>query len=615
MLQKSYTNAERLASAVEQLGPTYVKFAQAVSSRPDIVPKSLADALSVLQDDMIPFDSATAKQIIRSELTNRNRSNSNNNNNNYSTATTSSGGGGQQNTISAIFEKDPGQLELFLQSLSVNPIAAASVGQVFSGTLPGFGKVAVKVQRPGIREIVERDAQLLRSVATWIESVPAISLFPGKSAADKDDDDHGDTIDLSSSNSNNNRLIATELVSSVDEFMSRLFEELDYHNEANNMEKFASLYSVRRGTAKQQTKVVVPEVLLDLCTDNVIVMEYIEGTKLTNVVNNEGDVPMDANANIAENLALVELCIDCTLSQLLDTGVMHADPHGGNLLKVKHPTTNYPDPYAVKETSKRKRIRKRLQQLKSSLSSGINTKELPQLGYLDFGMLSVVDPTVRDALVCAIVLLVFSRDVDRVANLFGELQLLPDEVVNSTSEMRALAQSLDQMFDDILTYPDNNDDDDNEEATKIPTLRFDKLLDYLVRLVPRFKFDLPPYFTNNARALSTLEGIARSLDPSFSVLQVVYPYALNRLLKNPSRSQVVDDTLQTLMRSKETGRIDRGKVDQMLDDAALITGFKRRKVLTDILKTRGGLRLMRMMVLEGLGDVLGLPQRSRRRSF
>ena len=288
-------------------------------------------------------------------------------------------------------------------------------------------------------------------------------------------------------------------------------------------------------------------------------------------------------------------------------------PTGGNLLKVKHPTINAPDPY-VNETSKRRRIRKRLHQMKKAFS---NTKELPQLGYLDFGMLSVVDPSVRDALVCAIVLLVFARDVDRVAQLFGELQLLPDKVVNSPQEMRALAQSLDRMFDEILIYPDPDDtltDDDSDETTQIPTLRFDKLLDALTRLVPRFQFDLPPYFLNNARALSTLEGIARSLDPTFSVLQVLYPYALNRLLRNPSNSKVVDDTLQTLVRSKETGRIDRRKVDQMLEDAALITGFKRRKVLLDILQTRGGLRLMRMMVQEGLGDFL-LRQKPQKRSF
>lgn len=291
------TNAQRLASAVEQLGPTYVKFAQAVSSRPDIVPKSLCDALSVLQDDMEAFDSETAKQIIRSELMAKS---------------------------SIIFPtNDPEKLETFLQSLSSEPVAAASVGQVFSGVLPGYGKVAIKVQRPGIREVVERDAHLLRSVATWIESVPAIP-FPGSNRKKTKKDSQSTLEDMTG----NSRLIATELVSSVDEFMSRLFEELDYHNEANNMEKFASLYSIRRGTSKESTKVVVPEVFLDLCTDNVIVMEWIEGTKLTNVVNEGEGGSTDNSALVAENLALVELCIDCTLSQLLDTGVLHADLHG-----------------------------------------------------------------------------------------------------------------------------------------------------------------------------------------------------------------------------------------------------------------------------------------------
>ena len=253
-----------------------------------------------------------------------------------------------------------------------------------------------------------------------------------------------------------------------------------------------------------------------------------------------------------------------------------------------------------------------LRKLRKKVSK--NNTHLPQLGYLDFGMLSRVDPKVRDALVCAVVLLVFARDVARVANLFGELQLLPDDVVNNPNEMTALELALDRLFDQVLIYPDTKTLTD-DSATQIPSLRFDKLLDALTRLIPRFRFDLPPYFLNNARALSTLEGIARSLDPSFSVLQVVYPYALNRLLKNPSESSVVDNTLQTLIRSQETGRIDHSKVGKLLDDASLITGYTRRKVLFDILKTRGGLRLTRMIIAEGVMDKLFPSYRNRRRSF
>ena len=95
------------------------------------------------------------------------------------------------------------------------------------------------------------------------------------------------------------------------------------------------------------------------------------------------------------------------------------------------------------------------------------------------------------------------------------------------------------------------------------------------------------------RALSTLEGIARTLDPSFNVLQVMYPTALNRMMQNPSNSPVVDETLQNLIRSKETGRIDRGKISKLLRDSALISGYSRRKVLLDVLRTRGGRRLIR----------------------
>ena len=97
-------------------------------------------------------------------------------------------------------------------------------------------------------------------------------------------------------------------------------------------------------------------------------------------------------------------------------------------------------------------------------------------------MLSTVDASVRDALVCAVVLLVFARDVDSVANMFGELQLLPDDIVADKQEMAALAQSLNQTFDEVLIYPDPDTITD-DVATQIPSLRFDKLLDAVCSLL------------------------------------------------------------------------------------------------------------------------------------
>lgn len=502
--------ASQVALALEEMGPTYVKFGQALSARPDIVPRSLATALSKLQDEMQPFENALAKDIIRKELAAK------------------------------------PLVQDLLDSLSDTPVSAASIGQVYSAYL-GSQKVAIKVQRPGIRDLVQQDATLLLTMVKLIESIPAIPKIqqPGK-----------------------DRLISTDLSGAVEEFMSRITEELDYRNEANNIQKFASLYSHRRQTIQDHSsttsnmQVVVPQPYMDLCTDNVLVMEWIDGTKL---------VDLQSEDTSRDSLLLIEKGIECTLSQLLETGVLHADPHGGNLWKVAEQT---------KEGS-----------------------TIQRLGYVDFGLLSTVPVAVRDGLVCAVAELVFARNVTAVASLFGELQLIPQDILNDPSERAALAQSLNQALSDVLQY--SHGKHTSTTATNIPNLRFDKLLDALARLVPRFRFQLPPYFLNNARALGTLEGMAREIDPTFNVLQVLYPYALTRLLENPNDSPVVESTLQSLIRSPITGRVDRKRVQKLLDDSTILTGYSRPKVIRDILKSKSGPRLARILLQEQLREVLG----------
>lgn len=235
------------------------------------------------------------------------------------------------------------------------------------------------------------------------------------------------------------------------------------------------------------------------------------------------------------------------------------------------------------------------------------------LGYLDFGLISSIPEQVRDALICSVSLQVFERDVDAVSELFGELQLIPQHILNDESERAALADALHITFENSLLYPDPTVSSSGEEITAIPDLKFDKLLDSLSRLVPRFQFDLPPYFINNARALSTLEGIAKSLDPSFNVLTIMYPYALTRLLQNPSQSPVVERTLQTLIRSTD-GKINRQKILRLLRDSALISGKSKRSVVWDIIKTKPGRKLTRSIIREDLREYLAESWRGRRKS-
>ncbi|KAL3778407.1 hypothetical protein ACHAW5_010081 [Stephanodiscus triporus] len=537
------SHALRLARALEALGPTYVKFGQALGSRPDVVPPSLAAALTRLQDDMEPFDSGLAGRIILGELA--------------GLVVVEGGTGG---------EGGPSREDLeALSSRLSSPVAAASIGQVYRATVPSLGEVAIKVRRPGVRSLVEADAMLLVSVAEFLESIPAWpSRRRGGRGRDDDEDDDNDRPA---------RLFNTRLASAAREFMSRIFEELDYRNEASNVETFASLYS-DRGGASTDVGVVVPRVYPSWCTENVLVMEWIDGTKLTDfggggTTTTTPTGEEEDRTRREENLALVKVAIDATLSQLLVTGILHADPHAGNLLKVRR------DDGSV------------------------------ALGYLDFGLLSTIPTRVRDALICAVALQVFERDTASVSALFGELQLIPQGVLDDEGERAALEEALRIAFDNSLIYPktDLTGSSSSEVVTAIPDLKFDKLLDSLSRLVPRFQFDLPPYFINNARALSTLEGIAKSLDETFNVLTIMYPYALNRLLHNPSQSMVVERTLQALIRSSD-GKIDRRKIRRLLRDSASISGLSKRRVVWDVIKTRPGRKLTRSIVGEELMRVL-----------
>jgi aarF domain-containing kinase len=596
--------AEQFTRYLERLGATYVKFGQALSSRPDIVPRSLAVALSKLQDDMDVLDDrrntnavrlATAegaREVLRREYTSKDS---------LSSST-------EQQHLPHF--RDVEEMEEFLATLSEEPVAAASIGVVYSGILPGKNKgtknnhpggqkVAIKIQRPNVKETVQKDAKLLRRAAELIESIPSFRGDSGNTAASNNGNPH-----------QTDRLIRTNVTGAVDEFMTRLEEELDYRREANNLELFGKLYSDKRTPCSENKnsaselvnlpsgkdiKVVVPQVYKHLCTEKVLVMEWIDGVKLVDL--QARTTPRDENENDAreteETLELIRQGIDCTLSQLLETGILHADPHGGNLLKV---ASNAP------KTNRK--------------NGNVDAAVSYRLGYIDFGMLSTIPSTVQDGLICAVCQLIFANNVTAVSELFGELQLLPKEILEDPVESAALAEELTLAITKVLVFPTDEENTiaQAEGKPKIPTLRFDKLLDVLTRLVPRFRFQLPPYFLNNARALATLEGMAREVDPNFNILRNLYPYAINRIFSNPTNSPVVEGTLKSLIQTPSTGRIDIGKLRNLLKDASNFSGYSRLKVVKDIARSKSGPGLVgKLMREQTMGRVM-LRRRSRSRS-
>lgn len=193
------------------------------------------------------------------------------------------------------------------REISAEPVAAASLGQVYKARLLSGEVVAVKVQRPGLVDKLALDAHLLRVVAAPLQRyLQARSDFVGL----------------------------------VDETVGRMFEEVDYTREGRNAERFAALYATNSsdhskggGKIKRKTGgggkagVKVPAIFWNQTTRRVLTMEWIDGIKLT-----DHEAIKEANLNVQQ---LVDQGVMCSLQQLLEEGYFHADPHPGNLVVTR----------------------------------------------------------------------------------------------------------------------------------------------------------------------------------------------------------------------------------------------------------------------------------------
>lgn len=236
--------ARSLRRALEEGGVTFVKLGQLLSTRADLLPPMFADELGRLQDQVAPARADTVRALLADEL------------------------GGSPDDVFAEFDPEP--------------LAAASVAQVYRAKLRSGEDVVVKVQRPGVREQAERDIAIVRRVAAALE----------------------DRADWARS------LGVAEL---ADGFAAALAEELDFTIEARNITAVAATGS---------PDVVLPKVHKGLSTDRVLVMSRLDGKPLTAAK----DLPAAERRRLARSL------LRCLLDQVMLGGVFHADPHPGNLM-------------------------------------------------------------------------------------------------------------------------------------------------------------------------------------------------------------------------------------------------------------------------------------------
>ena len=238
---------EELAADLERMGPTFIKLGQILSTRPDLLPQPYLEALARLQDDVgeVPF--AEIEEVVQEEL------------------------GVRMSKAFASF--DP------------KPVAAASLAQVHRAQLRDGREVAVKVQRPGIRQTIRTDIEALAEVATLA-------------------DQHTEA---------GRRYSFTTL---LDEFRDALVSELDFQQEARNLDALADALA-------DFPRIHVPRPVHDYTTGRVLTMEYVHGTNvsgLSPVARTELDAP-----------GLLTELFRAYLHQALVAGMVHADPHPGNV--------------------------------------------------------------------------------------------------------------------------------------------------------------------------------------------------------------------------------------------------------------------------------------------
>ncbi|WJI08637.1 AarF/ABC1/UbiB kinase family protein [Methanobacterium sp. CWC-01] len=241
------TAPSRFRAALEELGTTYIKLGQVLSTRPDLVGMEIADELSRLQDDVPPVPFSEIKAVVEEEL--------------------------------------GSPLEELFQEFEEKSIASASIAQVHKARLMDGTEVAVKVQKRGIIDIIKQDVAIMRYLAqqadTRIRKVKYYN-FPGI----------------------------------VDEFERTIRRELDFAQEARNIERFRTLF-------EGDEKVSAPEVYRDYSTSKVLTMEFIHGTKISELLESDEKIS-------GKTIALVGT--ECYFKQIFMHGFFHADPHPGNIM-------------------------------------------------------------------------------------------------------------------------------------------------------------------------------------------------------------------------------------------------------------------------------------------
>jgi ubiquinone biosynthesis protein len=414
--------ARQLAEDLERLGPTFVKIGQLLSTRSDLLPPAYTEALTHLQDDLEPFPYEQVEEIFFAEIGVR--------------------------------------IKKAFISFDATPVAAASLGQVHLARLHDGRKVAVKVQRPGVREIILRDLDLLDEIVGFIDNHTRVGRRYGFAR------------------------VAQEL-------RHTLLEELDYRQEANNL-------ATLKKNLDEFKLIVVPAPVPSYSERRVLTMEYVRGLKITTlspVVTLEVD-----------GVALSEEIFAAFLKQIVIDGVVHADPHPGNVyLTDDH-----------------------------------------RIAFFDLGMVIRIPSNMQEQLV-RLLMAISEGHGDEAADITIRICTKTDESNrdNMTSAISRLIV-------------------ENKDAT-LEQLRVGRLMLTMAHIAAENGYQVPSQMTMVGKALTNLDEVGRTLDPNFNPNAAIRRNSV-RLLRKQARKEF---SLPMMMHNAiETNRLIQrlpGKLNDLID--------------------------------------------------
>jgi len=401
------TKWEKMRMVCEELGPTFVKFGQILSNRPDLLPAELIKELEKLQDSVPPIAGTIAKHVLEEEL--------------------------KQKAEDLFYEFDE------------TCFASASMAQVHRATLKTGEKIVLKIQRPGIKLVIEQDIKVMLYMAElFSKRIPSLKSF--------------DPVGL------------------VRNFEDSIIKELDFIHESVNVQRFE--YNFKED-ADDEGWIHSPKVYRELTTAKVLALEFIDGTKIT-------DLQKLTDRGLNKEVIAKRLAVSF-FKQIFNYGFFHADPHPGNLLVLENNV----------------------------------------VCYLDYGMMGSI----------------LKKDIEQFGSLF---------IAVNKKDVRRIIRSL-QMLSDSPTIKnfrqleaDLNEFVQNHSFRSVHSNEMSTILLELKDIIVKHGLKVPTHFFLLARAMVTIEGVIRNLDPTLDLGKLIKPYLIRTVARHYNPIQFTKRVLNSI---------------------------------------------------------------------